>query len=157
MLTLAAPDVEHMKRDWPNSSGAFFRKMLQQTKNLLHDHFVTLTKKERRFTIAKWSNNKADQTRQRTDENMSKVFRMYRIKQIQSNSKQYSTIDWTDPVTLSRNDISNKLEDENQRKKGKKKEDDGFVTPYMHKQFIETYITREGAKEEKEKFQRVRR
>ena len=118
MLTLAAPDVEHMKRDWPNSSGAFFRKMLQQTKNLLHDHFVTLTKKERRFTIAKWSNNKADQTRNRTEENMSKVFRMYRIKQIQSNSKQYSTIDWTDPVSLSKNDISNKQEDEGKPSKG---------------------------------------
>ena len=83
---------------------------------------------------------------------MSKVFRMYRIKQIQNNSKQYSTIDWTDPVSLSRNDISNKQEDEEKQKKGKKKEDEGFVTPYMHKQFIETYITREGAKEEKEKF-----
>ena len=123
--------------------------MLQQTKNLLHDHFVTLTKKERRFTIAKWSNNKTDQTRNRTEENMSKVFRMYRIKQIQSNSKQYSTIDWTDPISLSRNDISNKQEDEGKPSKGKKKEDDGYVTPYMHKQFIETYITKEGAKEEK--------
>ena len=45
---------------------------------------------------------------------MNKVFRLYRIKQIQSTSKQYSTIEWTDK-SLSKHDIS-KAEDEKSKK-----------------------------------------
>ena len=78
---------------------------------------------------------------------MSKVFRLYRIKQIQSTSKQYSTIDWTDK-TLSKNDISKGDDDKSKKNKSAKSKEDDYVTPYMHQQFINTYIVREGAKEE---------
>ena len=76
--------------------------------------------KERRLTLAKWSNSKEERdiSRNKTEENMNIVFRMFRLKQIQHNSKQYSSLEWTDPNTISR--IDNSRADETLTKKEKK-------------------------------------
>ena len=75
--------------------------------------------KERRLTLAKWSNSKEerDTSRNKTEENMNIVFKMFRLKQIQNNSKQYSSLDWTDPNTISR--VDNSKVDETLTKKEK--------------------------------------
>ena len=52
VLTLNLNDLDHMKRDFPNSSELFYQKMMQQTKNLLKDHLATLqSNRTHRYTI----------------------------------------------------------------------------------------------------------
>ena len=72
------------------------------------------------MTLANLANSKEerDSSRNKTEENMNKVFRMFRLKQIQNNSKQYSSLEWTDPNTISR--IDNSRADETLTKKDKK-------------------------------------
>jgi len=158
VLSLAANDIEHMKRDFPISTSAFFRKMMQQTKNLLHDHLQTFTQKDRRLAISRWSSAKTDVGRTQADDNMSKVFKMYRIKQMTNNSKQYSTIEFTEHTSKSKIDMSANVEEVDKKKSGgessKAKE---LATPYLHKQFIETYISHDKTlKEEKSALQRAK-
>ena len=38
VLSFTTNDMEHMKRDFPWTTKKFFRKMMQQTKNLMQDH-----------------------------------------------------------------------------------------------------------------------
>ena len=51
-MTLNLTDLDHMKRDFPDSSEQFYQKMMQQTKNLLVDHLATLqSNRDYRYTI----------------------------------------------------------------------------------------------------------
>ena len=54
VLSMTANDIEHMKRDFPISTGSFFRKMIEQTKHLLSDHLHTITHKENKFCLERW-------------------------------------------------------------------------------------------------------
>jgi hypothetical protein len=51
-----------MKSDFPLSSNNFFRRMMQQTKDLLNDHLVTLDGKNgQKFQIQRWRSPKKNE------------------------------------------------------------------------------------------------
>lgn len=102
---MTANDIEHMKRDFPISTGSFFRKMIEQTKHLLSDHLHTITHKENKFCLERWQ-SAGENHKSITEENVSKVFKMYRIKTMTNHSKQYSSMDWTREKSESRNEDS---------------------------------------------------
>jgi len=54
VLALSVTELECMKRDFPICSEVFFKKMMQQTKMLLHEHLSTLENKDKRFKIMRW-------------------------------------------------------------------------------------------------------
>jgi len=80
VLSFTTNDIEHMKRDYPYTTAKFFRKMMQQTKTLMIDHQQTLLNKDRRFIIKRFTTDVVPGGKSIADENMVKVFKMYRVK-----------------------------------------------------------------------------
>lgn len=146
VLSISINDIEHMKRDFPISTSNFFRKMIQQSKHLLTDHLQTMTDKDNKFCLERWQ-NKGQNAKSIVDENVSRVFKMYRIKQMTNHSQQYSSMEWTKEKSESHNEESKaeqiEEEKEAEKKKAKNKRSSNLDADYMHTEFIARYIKNE--------------
>ena len=84
VLTLTAQDIDYMKRDFPISSNYFFKRMMQQTKNLLVEHLDSLTNmRSPKYTLAHYASfAKISQKVNKTlgEENIRKVYNMMKDK-----------------------------------------------------------------------------
>ena len=111
-----------MKRDFPISSSSFFQKMMQQTKNLLTDHLMTLQHKDPKFALKRFrSGGKKDQKNMRTlqETNLSQVYHLVKEKQVLGDCNNYSSIDWTEDSHSTINNPKNESKEEEEEKKSK--------------------------------------
>ena len=97
VLILSAFDIDHMKLDFPISSQMFFKRILQQTKDLLKDHKYALQhyRGDSRFSALRFR-AKQGTMRNLSELNMSSVFMMFQDRQIAVDEEPYSQLEWTD-------------------------------------------------------------
>ena len=78
VLILSANDIDHMKMDFPISSQKFFKRILQQTKDLLKDHRYALQhyRGNSKFSALRFR-TRGRSSRNLSELNMSSVFMMF--------------------------------------------------------------------------------